>query len=289
MQVIQKILPVFLGLALVLLVVGLIQRQREIGELRSALDQMSADYNTLRRDLLEASNEVRKLQALETSGMGARQSSTEPVTDVPGSLTPIEVAGGEVNRSRGAPPERIATWRTRQLLSELEQVIAITPDQREAISEKFSKQAGAEGPPSEETTSAILTEVLGAEMFSRYQAAEVERVRKETELGLEKETVLLARRLNLSSEQESVVREALNQIETTMQVKRNMQRQLMKEAMANHFGGDEAKEALKEQYDQIKTLGDEIKSERDALLFETLSTQISDEQKNALLEYQSGK
>lgn len=65
---------------------------------------------------------------------------------------------------------------------------------------------------------------------------------------------------------------------------------MMREAMsANHMGGDEAKDQLKQQYEAIKQLNTEIKTESDKALLKPLALLLQISKKNALLALQAEK
>ena len=101
------------------------------------------------------------------------------------------------------------------------------------------------------------------------------------------ESIVLSRKLKLSPDQEAKALAILKEADQALTEKSTLLQAQMREAMANHFGGEETRDLLKDQYAQIQGLQGEIKRDRDRFVFDALSPVLSDEQKNALLAEQS--
>jgi len=185
--------------------------------------------------------------------------------------------------------ERSALWRTRQFIGEVEEDLALTPEQKEALTEAYKTELGGTGDASEQARGELVARVLGDEAGRAYQEKRLRAEEQERSEQMNSEAIVLARKLSLTPDQETRTREALSQIERELRPKAAQVRVIMREAMANHMGGEEAKDQLKQQYDAIKQLSTEIKTASDTALFAALGPTLSDEQKNALLALQAEK
>lgn len=253
------------------------------------------------RDLREAVQAIStERAALEAYIAAARQEVQQLRRDIDGLRPPQQPAEVETERSQVAqspvlavatnplvPLERVAVWRSQEFVSDVEEVLALTPEQRASLVEKFKSVAVGNNPPSDEVRQKVVAEVLGEQESERYRAAAEEQVKKERTAAIDKEAILMARKLSLTAAQETNVRAALESIEEQLRPKRDQMRSVMRDAMANHLGGEEAQAALKQQYDELQRLGTEVTETRNSMLFEAVGPMLSDEQKNALLALQA--
>ncbi len=257
-------------------------------------------------EVLRFENEVRTLSELNTSLSGGlkdlqeevlqlKESSPSPVksaSEVPESGAPQNPkysTFGTRSTEPGRDFERVASWRAKEFVTHVSDRIALSAAEQEALASKFQEIAKGVTSPTEQERTKVIEEVLGTETFGRYEEAERERRAQEKAKAIDEETVVLARKLSLSPQQEASLRTTLEAVEVALQPKRESMRVVMREAMANHFGGEEAKGELKAQYDTIQILSEELKAEKDRLVFEALDPVLSDQQKNALLESQVGR
>lgn len=193
---------------------------------------------------------------------------------------------------RADASERRLVWRARQGVSEVEEVMALSSAEKENLTAKLQQalQALPESATSGERDSVRMTtvsEVLGAERAEQYQRLKREAEQREFDESINRETIVLSRKLGLNQSQEQDVRNALIQAERIILPKRALVKEKMQEAMALHFEGQPGKEKLQTQYDEIKTLSDSLKQEKDRAIQQLLEGKLSEEQKNELLALQA--
>ena len=244
----------------------------ELAKAREELETLRDNHSNLTKSV-ESQSEISQGTAL---GMSAPQELIPPAPQA-------------VQKSPEERAERAALWRAQQFVEEVEEDLALTPEQKEALSRAYKSELGMTVGISDEARVGLMEKVLGSEVARVYREKQVQAEEQERAERLSSQAIVLARKLSLSPEQELQVREALAQIERSIRPKSAQVRVVMREAMANHMGGDEAKEQLKQQYEAIKQLNAEIKTESDKALFEAIGPALTDEQKNALLALQAEK
>lgn len=208
-------------------------------------------------------------------------------TPAPSPSEPLDVPVAPPQKNSEERAERSALWRAQQFVGEVEEAVALSSEQKDALSEAYKSELGMSVGSSEEARLLLMEKVLGAETTRVFREKQEQAENQERSERLNSEAIVLARKLSLTPEQETQVRDALAKIELSLRPKSAQVRVVMREAMANHMGGDEAKEQLKQQYGTIKQLNAEMKAESDKALFEAIGPGLSDEQKNALLALQA--
>lgn len=181
-------------------------------------------------------------------------------------------------------------WRAAQATREIGESIALDPAQ-------YSKLQAALVEAQElgvnifdiSNSAPIVEEVLGATLAKEYREKATAELHKEFEERIDNRAILLSRKLGLTGEQEQKLRVALMNAEQLLSPERNAFRTKMQEAMANHLGGDEAKATLTAQYDSLRQLSQTLEKKRDAMVFDQIQSELTDAQKNALLEAQAEK
>jgi hypothetical protein len=246
--------------------------ESELATAREQLKNLQDSHRSLTKSLESKS----ELSLASTGGASVAQA-----------LMPAAPLGGQ--RAPEERAERSALWRAQQFVEEVEEDLALTPEQKEALSQAYKSELGTTVGTSDDARMGLMEKVLGAEVARVYREKQVQAEERERTERINSQAIVLARKLSLSPEQEVQVREALAQIELSIRPKSAQVRVVMREAMANHMGGDEAKEQLKQQYEAIKQLNTEIKTESDKALFEAIGPALTDEQKNALLALQAEK
>jgi hypothetical protein len=266
---VNKVLPELQGAG------GGQESRNQIGSTEATLHALIAQQE---REIESLRAEVKRLSAI---------AATRTVTIAPTSASPP--LASEDQSAKEKLESRMATWRARQFVNDVEENLALTPEQKEALTQKFEEQVGSHGASSDAARGQIIAQVLGDEVAKKYEHDQQESLEREQSDQLNSEAIVLARKLSLTPDQEQRVHDVLSEIDKLQQAKAEMVRLTMREAMANHLGGDEAKDMLKQQYDTIKQLNTEMKAEKDKLLFDQLSGVLSDEQKNALLALQAAQ
>lgn len=273
----------------------------------TAIAALAFERHWLRNELGELQSELRiqteKTQRLtqDIASLKAEIQDSRPALAPQVSAPSIPVAERKVAEDRGkasaesqqleVDPEtavaRVASWRAKEFVSHVSDHIALSVEEKEALGAQFSAVATGVRGPDDASRKQVIAQVLGEERLQAFEDAERARLKEERTRALEEESVILSRRLSLTPDQEVQLRSVLEQVEVGLEPMRSQVREVMREAMANHFGGDEAKTQLKEQYDLIRTLNDELKKQRAEQLFGALADTLTDAQKNALLEHQA--
>lgn len=257
----------------------------ELNELRAELrsqnqitERLTEEVSSLKADI-HSSRRAPMLQSSESSAAVTELEVREDVHHVQVESPQPPVAPAEA-------AVRVASWRAKEFVSYVSDHIALTTEEKEALGTRFSAVATGVRGPDDASRKQVIAQVLGEERLQAFEDTERARLKEERTRALEEESVILSRRLSLTPDQEVQLRSVLEQVEVGLEPIRSELREVMREAMANHFGGEEAKDQLKEQYDLIRTLNDELKKQRADQLFGALSDTLTDAQKNALLEYQ---
>lgn len=272
---------------------------REVTDLRSQLHSALREKNDLERTVSLQERHFLEEQKVLKDRLDSALSHLEkngaalPEQNSPGIGTAVT---DRRDRQSEAQPqtseERRTIWRARQGVGDVEEVMALSSTEKSLLSERL-QQAYLGGSDAqtlqqrEAMQAQILTEVLGPERAQQYDNLRKEAQQREFEEGLQKEVIVLSRKLGLSAAQEQEVRQALIQAEQVVLPKRVLVREKMQEAMALHFDGESGKEKLQTQYDEIKTLSDELKLEKDRAVLNAIEGKLSDSQKNELLALQA--
>ena len=118
-----------------------------------------------------------------------------------------------------------------------------------------------------------------AQLESDIAREQAEKVARE----LDDETFSLSRKLQLTAEQEEHLRTALSLTQEVLQSDQKQLNEKMSNAMAQHFDGDSERTQLREAYQEIKSLSEQIKTKKYSSLAEQLNGVLSEQQITALL------
>lgn len=274
--------PLLISLILTLLG-ALLWLERTVRHREAEVSRLAGEMAALRQ-------EVESLRRAGERAGGGEDTEFPPVAaPPPDPAVPTAVPSqGDVVTTEDPAAHR-GVWRARQFVSEVEEDLALTPEQREVLAQAYEDELGAIAGASVEARDAILARVVGAESAALYRErrnAAAERAREER---LANEVIVLGRKLSLTPEQEDQARAALTRIEQMTRPRTLEIEGVMREAMANHLGGPEARGDLVRQYEQIRALQAEVKAATDQALFEELAPVLTDEQKNGLLALQVGR
>lgn len=258
--------------------------RNELGELQSELRIQTEKTQRLTQDIASLKAEI------QDSRLALAPQASSPSVPIMEVAEDSEENSAELRGLEVAPEAaaaRVASWRAKEFVSHVSDHIALSVEEKEALGAQFSAVATGVRGPDDASRKQVIAQVLGEERLQAFEDAERARLKEERTRALEEESVILSRRLSLTPDQEVQLRSVLEQVEVGLEPMRSQVREVMREAMANHFGGDEAKTQLKEQYDLIRTLNDELKKQRAEQLFGALADTLTDAQKNALLEHQA--
>ncbi len=151
--------------------------------------------------------EVNRLK-LRVAQLESEQRSAAPaVTALPTAKAAPLAHQGEDSASHDA-----LSWR----ISAIEKFVPLTTEQKDRLREKYEQESAAKA-SGEEPQTESLDDILGAENASYYREqvnAAFKRVQNEE---VERESVWLARKLELSPQQEDSVRQALQRVETEVE------------------------------------------------------------------------
>jgi len=258
--------------------------------LERTVQHREGEVSRLEGEVAMLRQEVEALRRASERAEGSEQMESPPVAVLPPDPAVPTAAPpqGGVNAAEDSAAHR-GVWRARQFVSEVEEDLALTPEQRDVLAQAYEDELGAIASASVEARDAILARVVGAESAALYRErrnAAAERAREER---LANEVIVLGRKVSLTPEQEGQARAALARIEQMTRPRTLEIEGVMREAMANHLGGPEARGDLVRQYDQIRALQAEVKAATDQALFEELAPVLTDDQKNALLALQAGR
>ncbi len=167
-------------------------------------------------------------------------------------------------------------WRAGYLLRQIEEHLALSPDETEELRNKFKSGGGL----------AELAGVVGPERAQKFQAKQEERAREEEEEEAKDKVFRLSRELALTNEQERRVEEVVRTVRKTLQpVYENLKVQSNR-AMELHTapeGGDE----LRALYESYRVNLDSARDQENRLLNKELVGTLSDDQLNKLIELQA--
>jgi len=264
---------------------------REILVLHDTIDNLQLSISGSRQEIASLQRQLSnsQIRTVESEHTGKLATADQRSSDA--RVPPTSVAE-ELSKRAVSPTaalnDRMVTWRTKQVLSEVEEQLALSVEESEQLTQALTQRLSSGEPISDAGVLEVIAESLGSESANSYHDKQHQAYERDLDERLHAEVVVLARDLSLSDQQEHSARAALAQIEVDLRPKRAALQSVMREAMANHLGGDEAKDALALQYETLKKLNAEIKSSRDKAVYEALAPSLSDQQRNALLAAQSG-
>ncbi len=268
---------------------------REMSSLRSELLRSAEAKAILEKELISQEQQLTSQHAALKSQLESALSRLEERTTF--SPQPPKIAlsqrfPNDQSPQPQAPEDRRTLWRARQAVSEVEEMMAISDAEKTALSDLLQREyrSAADGLSPQERERVkqdALEQVLGGERARQLMELQKARQQRELEESINRDVIVLSRRLGLSQEQEQDVRQAIEQAEQLVLPKREAVREKMQEAMALHLEGESGKDKLQTQYDEIKTLSDELKLTKDRAIVNSLEGKLSDRQKNELLALQA--
>lgn len=190
-------------------------------------------------------------------------------------------------------PQGVRKWLVKRKVGDIEQFIALSDEQKEALALKFESDftarqesedssdfIGNDEDPQKELE--LLSQVLAPELAAEYQKRKLERQAHMEQERLDQELFSYSRKLSLSREQESSVRSALAEVNTEMKsVQKDAwkkMRETFRDAHENSDGEDSAS-----SFEDFSKLTKEIQEQKKQLMNSRLRPMLTDEQYNALL------
>ncbi|MEY4669726.1 MAG: hypothetical protein RL518_2425 [Pseudomonadota bacterium] len=133
------------------------------------------------------------------------------VSSVPSPLAggPARIPEREGEGENVASSTETLSWR----ISAIEKFVPLTPEQKERLREKYERESAARG-SGEEVETESLDDILGAENASYYREQVQAAFRRVQNEEIERESVWLSRKLGLTAEQESSVRQLFERVES---------------------------------------------------------------------------
>lgn len=250
---------------------------------------LRSDLEALREANLRLEDELRRITAPVFSAEASEGApALEDLSHETKPAPPLNSA--QLNHHSNVEPHTGggAEWHAAQTIKQLEELVALSPSQREALSSSigaFYSQGARSGREQEYTE--ILRREMGEDLYSQYEQKKAQTAEQEFQQRINDDVIILTNKLSLSSEQEERLRNVLEQVERAMQTERGEYEEKMREAMANHFEGDSGKEKLKQQFEEINQISKDMKKRKDSAVFDQTSDFLSDEQRNKLLELQA--
>lgn len=178
-------------------------------------------------------------------------------------------------------------WRAKQEVSEIERHLALEPGEKERVLRgvKDGLEQGLQA--DSRLIRSVMLEALGEERTAKYEKLKSAAEEKELLERIGREVIVVSRKLGLSGEQEQKMSAIIESVERSQQPKRIILNNKMREAMALHFEDDAAKDVLKVRYDEISEITEQLKKERQQMIFSESEGILNDQQKNMLLELQA--
>lgn len=242
-----------------------------------------------RADAMQATQRTRAGQdsdSLETPTEMA-VSATGAESSVPATPTepiPIPLGDGAVMQT---DMTRAANWKAQMYVSEVERLVALTPEQKKALGDRYRQEFALSSRNPRELYRELLQETLGDEVAAQYERAEAEEERTRHEDQITEEVFSMSRKLTLNAEQEKSVREALQAVNDQLKPLDRQLQSAMQEAMSNHSGAQTDKERLRASYDQVKELLMQKQAAKNEALNARLKEVLTEDQYNALLAQQA--
>jgi len=223
-------------------------------------------------------------QAKLTESAIAAASATASVTSEVVNLTaPMAAYSPEVAASEDS--NRAKDWKAQFYLSEIERLVALTPEQSARLLARYKENAPSG--QSEEPIKSVLAETLGADLADKFESARQAEEAQKTAEELDQELFTFSRKLSLSAVQETEVRAALVQVKQELKPLNQKVAAAMREAMSNHSGAKTDNTRLRMSYDQLKTLSEQMKTASDTALQQKLKNTLTEQQFNELLAMQA--
>lgn len=239
-----------------------------------------------RADATQLAPDVRDSDSLETPTDMA-VGTANVVTAVPVTPTepvPIALGDGAVLQS---DMTRAANWKAQMYVSEVERLVALTPEQKKILADRYRLAFGLSNRNPREMYRELLQETLGDEVAAQYERAEAQEEQTRHEDQITEEVFSMSRKLALNSEQEKSVREALQAVTDQLKPLDRQLQSAMQEAMSNHSGAQTDKERLRGTYDQVKALLMQKQTAKNEALNARLKEVLTEDQYNALLAQQA--
>jgi len=129
------------------------------------------------------------------------------------STRPAESSGESAGESHSIKPSSAANDASSWRISAIEKFVPLSPEQKDRLKEKYTRESTAKE-DGEEVETESLDDILGAENATYYREqvqAAFTRVQREE---IERESVWLSRKLGLSADQESSMRQIFERIES---------------------------------------------------------------------------
>ncbi len=196
------------------------------------------------------------------------------------------VTNGESSSTSPTMPS-LTEWRINEELETIEKFVSLNDEQRDSLKKKLGDELtsragsskGLDAESRKQTVSAVLGAEEAAQLESDIAREQAEKVARE----LDDETFSLSRKLQLTAEQEEHLRTALSLTQEVLQSDQKQLNEKMSNAMAQHFDGDSERTQLREAYQEIKSLSEQIKTKKYSSLAEQLNGVLSEQQITALL------
>lgn len=251
----------------------------QIRSLESDLAERDSQISTLKREIEDLRGRV------ATSGF----ESAKLEESMPKRVTKESVPSGAKESLDQNAGDSASAWRANRAIEEMRELIAVDEAEKERLLGRFNDlyRGSTEGKSVEEEKFRIVSEELGSERAEAFRKKETEREQQEFNKKIDDEVIVLSKRLSLSSEQESIVRQALVSAENSISPEREKLRSKMREMMALHVAGEPAKEKLRQGYAEMKAAREELKKTKERTFTEQVGAILSDDQKNKLLELQA--
>jgi len=215
--------------------------------------------------------------AVAVATMASVTSEVVNLTAPVAAISPVVPASEDSTRAKD--------WKAQFYLSEIERLVALTPEQSAKLLARY-KESASPG-ESEEPIKSILAETLSVDLAEKFESARQAEEAQKTSEELDQELFTFSRKLSLSAAQETEVKAALVQVKQDLKPLNQKVAAAMREAMSNHSGDKTDTSRLRMSYDQLKTLSEQMKTASDTALQGKLKNTLTEQQFNELLAMQA--
>ena len=238
--------------------------RKEVVELSTQVTSLETELGALRTKIEENS------RAKISENIHQQAPKTEAVVQV---RSETNVSPQEKNLTK---PE----WRSKYLLRQVQEHLALSDGEQKQLTEKFSSGG----------TLADLSSVVGKERAEVFEQADEAQRREEEENEISDQLFKISREIGLTKEQEDKVRSALEETKTVLKAQYETLRIESNRAMELHSSDlpdAEDRAELRSLYERYKTDLDTTREQENQLFNNKLTQVLSDEQLNKLLEMEA--
>lgn len=188
--------------------------------------------------------------------------------------------------------EQLAGWRVNWRLSQIEQIVALTPEQRSAVENYLRSEAERQALSGSDLATvdqnynieSAVEQALGPEFAQNFRTERSARQERRAARSREEELVVLNGILKLQESQYQQLQQTLVAVDDQLRPQQEAVEAAMSLAMQSHSGAPVDRITLQSRYQKLKEAQSNYASERKRILVELTRSFLTDEQLNKLLE-----